>query len=265
MQDFADDDIVDEVLPIWRAEAGGDLHRLRQNYHYYKNESEAAEHYGVERMGYLRVRLQFKSGVGKIHTKFNSNVDAKDVMEAWQCCVASGLRSATGDFVGHREDENGQPIDESENRASDEIGAEEEEDSDSDSDDDDDEEEEEEGGGLKHKASSRSAKAGGRGHRRNASGQSQKSRTDGNDNGLGEERAGLDADNDEDEEATMLDKLKKWTDERRELHRQHKGLKQYKVVRTASWLGKGVKDRSHRAYDSFKMQDRRAGQVETEL
>ena len=85
LQDVPDDDVIDLALPIWRPQQGKDFHRLRQNYHHYENEAEA-EKLGVERMGYLHVKLQFKSGLGKIHTKFDNNAGAKVVMDAWRCC-----------------------------------------------------------------------------------------------------------------------------------------------------------------------------------
>lgn len=209
LQDVADDDVVDEKLPIWKPKEGHDYHRLLQNYHNYKNEKEAEE-LGVERVGYLYVKLQFKSGVGKIHTKFGkSNPDAKDVMQAWECCTAMGLRSVTGDFVARK----------SEDRESNNLGTEE----DSDGDD---------------------------------------SGSDEEGNERGEE--GDESDGDEDEQG-IIDKFRKWSEERKELHRQHRGIKQYKVARTASWLGKGVRESGSRAINSLKLQDRRSGQVESEL
>ena len=214
MQDIADDDIVEQRLPIWRAKEGHDFHRLLQNYHNYQRESEAEE-LGVERVGYLYVKLQFKSGAGKVHIKFGkANPDVKAVMDAWSCCAAAGLRSVGGDFAGDNDDE----------RTSADLG-------DGESDDDDDDEGDEQGRGAHE-----------------------------DENGGRRSRSSGDTD-----EAGILDKLRKWSDERRELHRQHRGIKQYKVARTASWLGKGVRESGSRAMQGLKVQDRRSVQIESEL
>lgn len=42
-QDLADDEVVDMKLPIWRPKSGSDFHRLRQNYHDFRNEEEGGE------------------------------------------------------------------------------------------------------------------------------------------------------------------------------------------------------------------------------
>ncbi|EST05302.1 C2 domain protein [Kalmanozyma brasiliensis GHG001] len=99
-QDLPDDEVLDLRLPIWRPKSGEDFHRLRQNYHDFRQEDQA-ERLGVERVGYLHVKMQFKSGLGKVHTKFN-NEGARTVMDAWKCCVSLGLRSVGGDFAESR-------------------------------------------------------------------------------------------------------------------------------------------------------------------
>ncbi|PWN33168.1 uncharacterized protein FA14DRAFT_146898 [Meira miltonrushii] len=211
MQDVADDEILDYCLPIWRAKEGGDFHRLQQNYHNFRKEEEA-HRFGVEKMGSLQVKLQFKSGVGKIHTKFESiNPDAKCVMDAWRACTSVGLRSVMGDFSDMRWNTKGMPMDQV--RESRDLGQEEGEPSESESDYDEEE------------------------------------------NTAGEYA----------NEESILDRLRNWKDERKELHRQHKGLNQYKGVRTVTWIGRGIRDRGSRAANSLTLQDRRAGQVETEL
>lgn len=102
MQDLPDDDIITEDLPIWQANHGHDYHRLVQNYHNFRQESEA-ENLGVHRVGYLHVSLQFKSGAGQAHVKFGKrNPDVKAVMDAWACCTAAGLRNIRGDFAEKR-------------------------------------------------------------------------------------------------------------------------------------------------------------------
>lgn len=258
MQDVADDEIIDYNLPIWRAKEGGDFHRLQQNYHNFRKEEEA-HRFGVERMGSLQVKLQFKSGVGKIHTKFESiNPDAKCVMDAWRACTSVELRSVMGDFTDMRWNTKGMPMDEV--RESRDLGHE---------------------GGQRPEnlrqqssASARSAKS------KSSSVIESASEDESEDEERRERRVPVEGEasetesDDDDEENTVgeyaneesiLDKFRNWKDERKELHRQHKGLKQYKGIRTATWIGRGIRDRGSRAANSLTLQDRRAGQVESEL
>ena len=207
-QDLADDEVTDMRLPIWRPKSGCDFHRLRQNYHNFQNEAEADE-LGVERIGYLHVRMQFKSGLGKVHTKFDNNPGAKAVMDAWRCCVALGLRSVSGDFAMSRINTAGYLEDADDDKGDSEPGETNTEDEES---SDDGAEAEE----LQH---SRSFK----------------------------------------------EKFHDWKAEKDELHRQHKGVKQYKPVRTMSWLGQGAKNVGAELKGKFDLQDRRVWHVETEL
>lgn len=96
LQDVKDDDVFDASLPIYKGKP--DLHRFLHNYHDGRQEEEALE-LGVEKIGILKVRLQFKSGIGAIHAKLDSNPDSKAVMQAWEACVAAGMRSGSGDFA----------------------------------------------------------------------------------------------------------------------------------------------------------------------
>ncbi|MCO5596105.1 hypothetical protein L7F22_050165 [Adiantum nelumboides] len=260
MQDVADDEIIDYKLPIWRATEGGDFHRLLQNYHNFRKEEEA-HRLGVERMGYLQVKMQFKSGVGKIHTKFESvNPDAKCVMDAWRACTSVGLRSVMGDFSDMRWNTKGMPMDEV--RESRDLG-----------------QEKGRPGHLRQRssASARSSKSKSSTNMNESASEDESEDEERRERRVpveGEQSESESDDGEEDEENTIgeeineesiLDKLRNWKDERKELHRQHKGLKQYKGVRTAAWIGRGIRDRGSRAANSLTLQDRRAGQVETEL
>ncbi|SJX63250.1 uncharacterized protein SRS1_14074 [Sporisorium reilianum f. sp. reilianum] len=215
-QELTDDDVVDMRLPIWRPLPGSDFHRLRQNYHDFRNEAEAAK-LGVERIGYLCVKMQFKSGLGKVHTKFDGNPGAKAVMDAWRCCVALGLRSVSGDFANARMDSEGYLEDGGVGKDDTEPG---EDASLADDDDDDDWSDSEDQGG--------------------APGGTQRSRS-------------------------LKEKFTDWKAEKHELHRRHKGIKQYKPVRTVEWLGQSVKSAGTGLKDRFDLQDRRSQHVETEL
>ncbi|UZJ50734.1 hypothetical protein CBS101457_000054 [Exobasidium rhododendri] len=242
-QDIPDDEIVDLKLPIWKPQEGHDFHRLLQNYHNYEKEKEA-ESLGVERVGYLYCKLQFKNGVGKVHTKFGkANPDAKEVMQAWQCCTAMGLRNITGDFVT-KEDKEAEVEGDDSGKESGVEG-----DSGGGLDDiDDDESDEEEVKQEREFKEHRSRK-----------------KSNEHDDDDDDDEDGEDDDKENDDVDGVLDKFRKWSEERKELHRQQRGIKQYKLARTATWLGKGVKHSGSRAVNKLKIQQRRTGQVESEL
>lgn len=210
MQDVSDDDIFDAALPIYRGDP--DLHRLLQNYHYYRNEEEALQ-MGVKRIGTLHVTLQFKSGIGAIHAKLDHNPDSRAVMEAWKACVAAGLRSSTGDFAEARRDE----VDDAESQDSDGESA---------SGDDGEEQREKK---------------------------------------LGAADQDSEDDDDSSDEEGLKEKFKKWRQENKELHRQHKGIKAHKPIRTASWLVSSAKTGSARIARSLTVEDRGRQQIDSEL
>lgn len=254
MQDVPDDGITEFRLPIWRAREGNDLHRLQQNYHSYQNEEEA-EKLGVERVGYFTAKMQFKSGLGHVHTKFDTNPDAKIVMDVWRACASVGLRDVGGDFANMRWNTQGLPIEDE--RDSQDLGH-----------DEGDYSGRPESEGDSGTVSGSETDEEPTSELRNRIG---KSTDDGNhndnddDDTLEEEEGG-----DEDAEADIshngiLDKVRKWSDERRELHRQHRGIKQYKTARTATWIGHGIKERGAKVINNLTIQDRGVKQVESEL
>ncbi|GAC97607.1 hypothetical protein PHSY_005193 [Pseudozyma hubeiensis SY62] len=232
-QDLCDDEVVDVQLPIWRPKPGHDFHRLRQNYHDYRNEGET-EQLGVERIGYLHVKMQFKSGLGKIHTQFDNNPGAKSVMDAWRCCVALGLRSVSGDFANSRTNTAGylEDMDEAEHVEPGEG-----------SDDSDTSDEDERAAETRRKEGSL------------GDSEDQEDAEDAGEN----EGAGLQR------SRSLKQKYSDWKAEKEELHRQHKGIKQFKPVRTVSWLGQTAKSAGAGLKDRFDLQDRRSQHVETEL
>lgn len=169
----------------------------------------------MERVGYLHVKMQFKSGLGKVHTKFDGNPGAKAVMDAWRCCVALGLQSASGDFAQSRVNTAGYLEDGDDSEPGEAAG--------SDADDDD-------------------------------ADSSDSDEQDAVDGGEGVQRS-----------RSLKEKFTDWKAEKHELHRQHKGIKQYKPVRTMSWLGQSAKSAGAGLKDRFDLQDRRSTHVETEL
>lgn len=241
MQDMLDDDVADMRLPIWRPLPGNDFHRLRQNYHNYKNEAEA-EALGVERIGYLHVKMQFKSGLGKIHTKFDNNPGAKIVMDAWRVCTALGLRSVSGDFANARLNEDGylEDVDEADRES--EPGEAYSSDSDNEND---------------REPRARASKASGDPTLGEDSGEARGSSSSADldtPDGSGVERS-----------RSLKQKFAEWKAEKDELHRQHKGIKQYKPVRTLDWVGQTAKSAGAGLKNKFDLQDRRSQHVETEL
>jgi Ca2+-dependent lipid-binding protein len=225
MQDIADNEIVDHKLSIYQANQGNDFHRFMQNYHDYRKEEEANE-LGVHKVGNLHISMQFKSGAGMAHVKSGKrNKDVKEVLDAWACCTAAGLRNVRGDFAEPIPDHKvGRPSREEEDGSSDSSSGSSSE----------DEDEPKEG--------------------RQAKERQNKSSMEINDN-----------DNGDDDHPGLFDRLKDWKDERKELHRQHKGSMQYKATRTATWLSKGVRDSGNKAVHSLGFKEKRGAQVESEL
>lgn len=226
-QDLCDDEVVDMQLPIWRPKPGCDFHRLRQNYHDYRNEDEA-DKLGVERIGYLHVKMQFKSGLGKVHTKFDNNPGAKAVMDAWRCCVALGIRSVSGDFANSRINTAGY-LEDNDDDDQVELGETDEDDTDQES---------------EPRAGKRVENA--------------EDMEDADDAGENDE-AGLQR------SRSLKQKFADWKAEKDELHRQHKGIQQFKPVRTMAWLGQSAKSTGSGLMDRLDLQDRRSQHVETEL
>ncbi|CAO1632276.1 unnamed protein product [Parajaminaea phylloscopi] len=235
MQDVEDDAPFDASLPIYRGKPS--LHRLLQDYHCHLTEQDdVPERMGVERIGTLKVRLQFKSGMGKIHAKLDHNPDSKAVMEAWEACVAAGLRSATGDFADDKDLEQEDPVEHAETASEGEsepetAGAKDRKGADSDQsdgdeathdddDDDDDEADEEEGS---------HAKSGSRTRKQDES------------------------------------KWRQWRREARELHRQQRGIKSHKPVRSVEWLWDSAKAGSSQLKRKLTVQERSADQVDSEI
>jgi hypothetical protein len=64
---------------------------------------------------------------------------------------------------------------------------------------------------------------------------------------------------------SLKQKFAEWKAEKDELHRQHKGIKQYKPVRTLDWVGQTAKSAGAGLKNKFDLQDRRSQHVETEL
>lgn len=255
LQDVADDEVVLKHLPIWHADQG--FHRLLQNYHNFRNEHEAEE-LGAKRIGYLRLKIRFKSGLGDAHVRFDRNPDSRAVMEAWQLAVACGLSDQLGDLD---DDPNGEISGERSSKSTDRERERRSEASSSTSRDD-------EGGSSSESESEDDEKDADRRRilRDVPPGTEQPSNSDSESDTLSEGEGGAGRGGEEDDDQPgLFGKLHKWKEERKELHRQHRGLKQFKTVRTASWLKQSAVSSASRALHRFDLGDRRTNNIETEL
>ncbi|KAI9739647.1 MAG: hypothetical protein M1834_006365 [Cirrosporium novae-zelandiae] len=73
-----------------------------------------------------------------------------------------------------------------------------------------------------------------------------------------------DTHNQEDGERGPIDQIQDYKDHRRQLHRQHRGLMQWKGVRTAEWVKTKAEHGRNRVLDTFKHHDRGPG-IEAEV
>lgn len=226
-----------------RASPSPDLHRFLQNYHDWRNESEACS-LGVTRVGTLVVDLQFKSGIGLAHARLDTNPDSRAVMQAWEACVAAGLRSENGDFV--RDNEEDSEVVEDEARESQAT-----EESEGESEDED---------GTRTTAQRNSPQ----GHDADRQGQ------DVDSDDIDDSRDSEDVDSrckgaDPASKAPLSSRLREWRAEWRELDRQHRGLRAHKTVRSLDWAAGGVKRAGSKMKQGLSVQDRAAQPIDSEL
>ncbi|PWN20617.1 hypothetical protein BCV69DRAFT_282835 [Microstroma glucosiphilum] len=232
MQDLPDDEEIHLSLPIFKG--APDLHRFLQNYHDYRRPAEEVEEaFSVKKIGVLKVSVQFKSGIGKAHRNVKGHPDSVAVYEAWEACVAAGLRSAQGDFTAH---EIGSAVNVNDGDLNSSGESEDE--------------------GISHEsreaAEARSFEE--------LSGSEDDEETAGRGHSSGEE----DGDGERDG-TTMGGKFRAWREETKERHRLHQGVKSHKVARTASWLVHSAHEGGHRIKTSLKVSERGKHQVDTEM
>lgn len=203
----------------------------------------------MERIGTLEVELQFKSGIGLVHAKLDGNEDSRRVMQAWNACVAAGLRSENGDFVGEgQESEEGGGEEE---RAETEAEATEESEGESDVDET-----------VGHDGAARYNRR----HESQPDGESHRDEDD----------SGRDSQDDDDEDTNpaangdnnkkpLSAKFRDWRAEMRELDRQHRGLRSHKTVRSFDWAAGGVKRAASKAKKGLSVQERAPQVVDSEM
>ncbi|ROW17113.1 hypothetical protein VPNG_01189 [Cytospora leucostoma] len=89
LQDLVDLEEKNFDIPIWRCDNGL---RLSQNYITEANYRDVPD-LKIEEIGRLRFRGRFKPGTDMDHLKFVSNNDNRETIESWEACYAEGVRN----------------------------------------------------------------------------------------------------------------------------------------------------------------------------
>jgi len=88
LQDFPDQEEQDFDIPIWRCDKGL---RLSQNYIIEKNFKDVPD-IDIEELGRLKFRGRFSPGTDRDHIKFVTDNDSRETIETWEACFAEGVR-----------------------------------------------------------------------------------------------------------------------------------------------------------------------------
>ena len=83
---IVDNETLDFKLPIYKSD---NIRRLTQNF---IEEPEKEKDVNVEGVGYLEFKGRFKTGLDEDHAKFLSDNDHRETLETYEACVAQGLR-----------------------------------------------------------------------------------------------------------------------------------------------------------------------------
>ncbi|KAH8903973.1 hypothetical protein BR93DRAFT_940140 [Coniochaeta sp. PMI_546] len=89
LQDVPDNEEKDFDIPIWRC---NNETRLSQNYITEANYRDIPD-LDIEELGRLRFRGRFKPGTDRDHLKFVSDNESRETIESWEACFAEGVRS----------------------------------------------------------------------------------------------------------------------------------------------------------------------------
>lgn len=89
LQDLVDLEDKDFDIPIWRCNNGL---RLSQNYITEENYKSVPD-LKIEEIGRLQFRGRFKPGTDRDHLKFVSDNDSRETIESWEACFAEGVRT----------------------------------------------------------------------------------------------------------------------------------------------------------------------------
>lgn len=88
LQDLVDLEEKEFDIPIWRCDNGL---RLSQNYITEANYRDIPD-IKIEEIGRLRFRGRFKPGTDRDHLKFVSDNESRETIESWEACYAEGVR-----------------------------------------------------------------------------------------------------------------------------------------------------------------------------
>ncbi|EFQ31659.1 C2 domain-containing protein [Colletotrichum graminicola] len=88
LQDFPDQEERDFDIPIWKCDKGL---RLSQNYIIEKNFKDVPDIH-IEELGRLKFRGRFSPGTDRDHIKFVTDNDSRETIETWEACFAEGVR-----------------------------------------------------------------------------------------------------------------------------------------------------------------------------
>ncbi|KAK3372822.1 hypothetical protein B0T24DRAFT_593084 [Lasiosphaeria ovina] len=89
LQDLVDNEEKDFDIPIWRC---NNSMRLSQNYITERNYRTVPD-LKIEAIGRLHFRGRFKPGTDRDHLKFVSDNDSRETIESWEACFAEGVRA----------------------------------------------------------------------------------------------------------------------------------------------------------------------------
>ncbi|KAK3387230.1 hypothetical protein B0H63DRAFT_153745 [Podospora didyma] len=89
LQDLVDNEEKDFNIPIWRCD---NSMRLSQNYITEAN-CHTVPDLKIEEIGRLHFRGRFKPGTDRDHLKFVSDNDSRETIESWEACFAEGVRA----------------------------------------------------------------------------------------------------------------------------------------------------------------------------
>ncbi|WYZ36748.1 hypothetical protein EsH8_II_000254 [Colletotrichum jinshuiense] len=88
LQDLPDQEERDFDIPIWKCDKGL---RLSQNYITEENFKDIPD-MKIEEVGRLKFRGRFSTGTDSEHVKFVTDNDSRETIETWEACFAEGVR-----------------------------------------------------------------------------------------------------------------------------------------------------------------------------
>jgi len=88
LSELVDNEETDLDLPIWKCNSSV---RLSQNYITQDNFKNIPD-LDIEEVGRIRFRARFKAGTDRDHYRFVSDNDSRETIESWEACFAEGVR-----------------------------------------------------------------------------------------------------------------------------------------------------------------------------